>query len=96
LNHRTAGLVARRAANAAAIFRVLAFALAAREIALATGDTIPSAIAAAQAVGQHAAQVLQRAAGDLVVAATLDLAAIRGLFELYGATRQHAPIRRRR
>jgi hypothetical protein len=96
LNHRAAGLVAGRAADAAAVFRILAFTLTAREIALATGDTIPRAIAAAQAVGQHPAQVLQRAAGNLIVAPALDLAAVRRLFELDGATRQHAPIRRRR
>ena len=96
LNHGGAGLVARRAANAAAVLRVLALRDADREIALAAGDAVPSAIAAAQSVGQHAAEVLQRAAGDFVVAPALDLTAAGGLLEFHGAARQHAPIGCRR
>jgi hypothetical protein len=96
LNHGATGLVTGRAANAATVFRVFAFANTDSEIALAAGDAVARAVTAAQAVGQHAAQVLQRAAGNLVVAAALDLAAARGPLELDGATRQYAPIRRRR
>ena len=67
-----------------------------REVALAAVNAVPGAAAAAQAVGQHAAEVLQRAAGDFVVAAAMDLAAVRRLFEFDRAARQHAPIGARR
>jgi hypothetical protein len=96
LNHRLAGLVARRAADAAAVFGVFALANTDGEIALAAGDPVARAAAAAETVGQHAAEVLQRATGDFIVAAAMDLAAVRGLFELDGATGQHAPIGRLR
>jgi len=92
LNHGAAFLIAARAADAAAIFRVFAFANAAGEIALAAADAIEGAAAAAEAVGQHAAKILQRAASNFIIAAAVDLAPIRGLFELDGATRQHTPI----
>jgi hypothetical protein len=81
LDHGTAGLVTRRAADTAAVFGVLAFALAAREIALAALDAIPRAAAAAQPVCQHATKILQRAPGNFVVAAAMDLAAARRLLE---------------
>ena len=87
LNHRTAGLVAARAADAAAVFRVFAFANTAREIALAAGDAVAGAAAAAQAVTQHAAEILQRATGDFVIAAAMNLAASRSLFEFDRAAR---------
>ena len=94
LNHGLAGLVAARAANAAAVLSVFALANTDGEIALAAGDAVERTTAAAETVGQHAAEVLQRAAGYLVVAAAVDLAAVRGLFELDAAAWQHAPIRR--
>jgi hypothetical protein len=51
LNHRTAGFVARRAADAAAVFGVLALANTAGQIALAAADAIAGATAAAETVG---------------------------------------------
>jgi hypothetical protein len=67
--------------------------LAAGEVALAALNAVPGAAAAAQAVAQHAAKILQRAAGDFVIAAAVNLAAGLGLFEFDRATRQHAPVR---
>ena len=96
LNHRAAFLVAARAANAAAILRVLALALTASEVDLAALNAVPGAAAAAQAVAQHAAKILQRTAGDFVIAAAVNLAARLCLFEFDRATRQHAPVRIRR
>jgi len=96
LNHRLAGLVAGGAANAAAVLGVFALANTDGEIALAAGDAVAGATAAAETVCQHAAKVLQRAAGDFVLAAAVDLAAVRGLFEFDAAARQYAPIRRLR
>jgi hypothetical protein len=96
LDHRAASLVAARAADAAAILRVLALALAAGEVALAALNAVPGAAAAAQAVAQHAAKILQRAAGDFVIAAAMNLTAGLRLFEFDRATRQHTPIRIRR
>jgi hypothetical protein len=81
LDHGTAGLVTRRAADAAAIFGILALALAARKVALAALDAVPGAATAAQPVCQHATKVLQRAPGNFVVAAAMDLAAARRLLE---------------
>jgi hypothetical protein len=94
LDHCTARFVARRAADAAAVFSIFALANTDGEIALAAGDSVARAATAAETIGQHAAEILQRATGDFIVAAAMDLATIRGLFELDGATRQHAPIRR--
>jgi len=96
LDHGLAGFVAGGAADAAAVFGVFALANTDGEVALATGDSVARAAAAAEAIGQHAAEVLQRAAGNVIIAAAMDLAAVRGLFELDGATRQHAPIGRLR
>jgi len=96
LNHREASLISAGAANAAAVLGVFALANTDGEIALTAGDAVASATAAAQTIGQHAAKVLQRAAGYFVVAAAVDLAAARGLFELDAAAWQHAPIRRLR
>jgi hypothetical protein len=92
LNHRTASLVARSAADAAAVFGVFALANTHGEVALAAGDPVARAAAAAETVGQHAAEVLQRAARDFIFTAAMDLAAGRGLFEFDDATRQHTPI----
>jgi hypothetical protein len=96
LDHGLAGLVAGSAADAAAVFSVFAFANTDGEIALAAGDSVARAAAAAETVGQHAAKVLQRAAGDFIIAPAMNLAAVRSLFEFDGATRQHAPIGRLR
>ena len=58
LDHGLAGLVAGGAADAAAVFGVFAFANTDGEIALAAGDSVERATAAAETVGQHAAEVL--------------------------------------
>ena len=92
LNHGLASLVAGGAADAAAVFGVFALANTDSEVALAAGDSVARAAAAAETVGQHAAEVLQCATRNFVIAAAMDLAAVRGLFELDRATRQHAPI----
>ena len=96
LNHGLAGLVATRAADAAAVFGVFAFANTDGEVALAAGDSVACAAAAAETIGQHAAEVLQCATGNFIVTTAMNLAAVRGLFELDGAARQHTPIGRLR
>ena len=96
LDHGLAGLVAGGAADAAAVFGVFALANTDGEVALAAGDSVARAAAAAETVGQHAAKVLQRAASNIIITAAMDLAAVRGLFKLDGAARQHTPIRRLR
>ena len=58
LDHGLAGLVARGAADAAAVFGVFALANTDGEVALAAGDSVARAAAAAETVGQHAAEVL--------------------------------------
>ena len=68
LNHGLASLVAARAADAAAVFGVFALANTAGQIALADGDTVAAAGAAAEAVAEHAAEVLQRATSDFIFA----------------------------
>ena len=58
LNHGLAGLVAGGAADAAAVFGVFALANTDGEVALAAGDSVARAAAAAETIGQHAAEVL--------------------------------------
>jgi hypothetical protein len=96
LQHLAAGLVAAGAADAAAVFRVFTLALAAAEVHLAALNAIPGATAAAQTIAQHAAEILQRAAGDFVIAAAMNLAAVLRLFEFNRAAWENAPIRARR
>jgi len=92
LNHGAAFLIAARAADAAAIFRVFALALTAGEINLAALDAVPRAAAAAQTVTQHAAKILQRATGNFIIATAMNLAASLGLLKIDRATRQHTPV----
>src|SRR5262245_2165313 len=66
LNRGLAGLVAACAADAAAVLGVFALANTDGEVALAAADAVTSARAAAEAIGQHAAEILQRAAGYFV------------------------------
>ena len=96
LNHGLASLVATRAADAAAVFGVFALANTDGEVALAAGDSVARAAAAAEAVGQHLAEVLQSAARHFIIAAAVDLAAGRCLFEFDSATWQHTPVGARR
>ena len=93
LNHGAAFLVAAVAADAAAIFSVFTLALTAGEVDLAALNAVLRAAAAAQAVAQHAAKILQRATSDFVIAAAVNLAARLRLFEFDRATRQHTPVR---
>ena len=86
LNHGAAGLVARRAADAAAVLGVFALANADREIALAHANAVEGAGTTAEAVCQHAAEVLQRAAGDFIFAAAMNLAAASTFLEFDAAT----------
>jgi hypothetical protein len=94
LENRAAGLVARRAGDAAAVLRVLTFADAASEVALTAADPVLAAADTAQPVAEHAAEVLQRATSDFVFAAAMDLEAAGALLELHLATGQDAPIGR--
>jgi len=96
LDHGLAGLVAGSAADAAAVFGVFALANTDGEVALAAGDPVARAAAAAESIGQHAAKVLERAARDFIIATAMNLAAVRSLLEFNGATWQHAPIGRLR
>jgi hypothetical protein len=96
LNHGLASLIATRAADAAAVLGVFALANTDGEVALAAGDSVARAAAAAETIGQHAAEVLQRATSNIIIATAMDLATVRGLFELDRAARQHTPIRRLR
>jgi hypothetical protein len=93
LQHRTAGLVAAGAADAATVFRVFTLALATAEVHLAALNAVPGAAAAAHTVAQHAAEILQRAAGDFVIAAAMNLAAGLRLFEFDRAAGQNTPVR---
>lgn len=96
LENRAAGLVARRAGDAAAILRVLTLADAASEVTLTAADPILAAADTAEPVAEHAAEILQRATGDFVFTATVDLEAARALLEFHFATRQDTPIGRGR
>jgi len=92
LDHFAAGFVAAEASDAYAVFGVLALADAAAEIALANGHTVHCATATTHLVAKHLAEVLQRAASDLVVALAVDLHAVFALLDLEGASRGDAPI----
>jgi hypothetical protein len=85
-------LVATGASDAAAVFRIFALAVAIGERALAALNAILGAQAAAQAVGQHAAEVLQRGARQFIFRAAMDLEAAGALFELHFAARHNTPI----
>ncbi len=90
LDHLHAGFVFGLAANADAVGRHFACAVAASEIAFANRRAVPSATNAAQADGESAAEILERLASGLVVAATVDLAAILALFNADFALLDHA------
>ena len=57
---------------------------------------VPLDEARAQAVAQHAAEILQRATRDFVVAATVNLEAAGALLEFHTAARQDTPVGGRR
>jgi hypothetical protein len=67
--------------------------LTASEVDLAALNAVPRAATAAQAVAQHAAKILQGAAGDFVVATAVNLAAGLRLFEIDRAAWQYTPVR---
>ena len=68
LHDRAARLVAAAAGDAAAVGRVVALADAAGEVALANGQAVQGRAARAESAGERLAEVLQRGAGDFVVA----------------------------
>jgi hypothetical protein len=92
LNLLAALLVAARAGDGAAVFRVLPLAFGEREAALAAAHAVLAAAARAAPLAQHPAELLQRAASNLVVALALDLAAVLGLLELDLAPRHDVPV----
>jgi hypothetical protein len=85
-------LVAAGASDAATVLCVFALAVAISEWALAALNAILRAQAAAQAVGQHAAEVLQRGARQFIFSAAMNLEAAGALFELHFAARHNTPI----
>jgi hypothetical protein len=85
-------LVAARATDAAAIRGVLALAMAIGKGALAALNAVLGTAAAAAAVAQHAAEILQRGARKLVFAPAMDLETAGALFKFHLAARNHAPI----
>jgi len=85
-------LVAAGAGDAAAVFGLLALAMATGEVALADADAVFTAAATAATFGQHAAEILQRALGHFVLAAAIDLEAALALLELHRAARHALPV----
>jgi hypothetical protein len=85
-------LVAARAGDAAAVLGVLALAVGEGEAALAAANAILAAVAANATFREHPAEILERAARDVIVALALDLAAVFGLLELDLASRHDVPV----
>jgi hypothetical protein len=85
-------LVAAGAMNAAAVGGVLALAVAIGKRAIAALNAILRAAAAAAAVAQHAAKILQCGARQFVFTTTVNFETAGALFEFYLATRHYAPI----
>jgi hypothetical protein len=99
LEHLAALLVARGAGDAAAVFGDLADAVAASQVALRDAQAVLTATQRAQALREHAAEVLQRAAGNFILTLAVNLEATGALLELDRAARRHLPFtlsRRRR
>lgn len=99
LEHLAALLVARRAGDAAAVFGDLADTSAASEVALRNAQAVLTTTQRAQALREHAAKVLQRAAGHFILTLAVNLESTGALLELDRAARRHLPFtlgRRRR
>lgn len=92
LDQFAAGLVAALTGDAHAILRAFAGANAKGQVALADADAVERAAATAHSVGQHLAQILQRAAGHLIVTGAPNFQASLALLDLHRATRHDAPI----
>lgn len=80
LDHLLAGLVARLAADANAVRRHFACAMAASEITLAKAHAVPATANRAETTSHRAAEILQRLASDTVFANAVNLAAVGTLF----------------
>jgi hypothetical protein len=91
LQDRTARLVAAGAGDAAAVLRVFTLADAAGQVALANAQAIERAAARAEAAGQGVAQVVQRVAGDVVLAVAVNFESAAALFDLHRAAGNDAP-----
>jgi hypothetical protein len=89
-------LIAADASDAATICGVLAFAMAIGERALAALNAVVGAVAAAAAIAQHPAKVLQGGGGKFVLTFAMDLESARALFKLQFATGHNAPVASRR
>jgi hypothetical protein len=90
---RGAGLlIAAGAMDAAAIGSVFALAIAVGKRALAALQAVLRARAAAAAIAQHAAEILQRGARKLIFATAVDFETAGALFEFHLAPRNHAPV----
>jgi len=92
LNHLAAGFVTALAGDANAILGAFAAAMPHHQIALANGHAIERAAAAAHAIGQHLAEILQRGARNVVVTDATNLHTALALFDLHGAAWHDAPI----
>jgi len=90
LNHFLADFVAGLAADADAVGRHFAGAMAAGEIALAQADAVPATANGAHPAGECAAEVLQRFAANLIFANAVDFAAVGALFNADFALRNNA------
>jgi hypothetical protein len=92
-------LVARGASDAAAVFGDLADTAAASQVALRNAQAVLTATERAQALREHAAKILQCAAGHFILTLAVNLESTGALFELDRAARRHLPFtlsRRRR
>jgi hypothetical protein len=96
LDHFAAGLVSTHAANANAVFRAFTLADATAQIALADRHAVHRAAATAHLVAEHFAKILQRSAGDFIIALAVDLHAIFALLDLERTARGDTPVGHRR
>lgn len=92
LEDTAAGFIAAEAGDAAAVLGVLALGDPAGEVALANHHPVDRAAARAHATGEHLTKILQGGAGDVVVAAAMDLEATFALLELEVAPRHDTPV----
>ena len=70
--------------------------MATGQAAIAQALSVVDAAEAAHTGVEHPAEILQHAAGNLVIAAALDFAAVFALFDFYRAARQHQKAARSR
>src|SRR5262249_557414 len=92
LDHLAAARIAAGAGDATAALGHLALAHAHGQVAEVDNHAVEHAAAAAHAAGQHRAQVLHHATGDLVVALTGQAKTALALFQLHGAAGHHHEV----